>query len=245
MDQLTQFSMPNVERNFYNFACSFNRSGHVSRQLLTAAMHKFGWFDSNYSSKLFAYNVDTLDGHVQQYLSGDNERVYRKFIIDDTAGEFYNSICGFSEETKIFEHQPYDHINNVNLLADRIMSSFVQIVSETIGTSYNPYLTEKSLFPIICKTLWVGYNQPNFHKYLEKFYGFKNYNKIFDYTFDQIDNPIIRLVTLMTMLSKFEKLSKADKHDLYLLENDTIEFNYNHYYSGDCMKQLTALCNVL
>jgi hypothetical protein len=49
----------------------------------------------------------------------------------------------------------------------------------------------------------------------------------------------------MTMLSKFEKLSKADKHDLYLLENDTIEFNYNHYYSGDCMKQLTALCNVL
>jgi hypothetical protein len=243
--QFDGYITTNSDRNFDNFACSFNRSGHVSRQLLTSAMHKFKWFDTNYSSKLFTYSIDNIDGHIQQYVTGSDERLYRKFIIDNNAEDFYNSISGFSEETRIFEHQPYDQINNINLLAEKITNSFVQIVSETLGTSYNPYVTEKVLFPIICKTLWVGYNQPNYHQYFEKFYGFRKYDKIFDYTFDQIDNPIIRLVTLMTMLSKFEKLSKADLHDLYLLENDTIEFNYDHYYSGDYMKRLTQQYNML
>jgi len=40
------------------------------------------------------------------------------------------------------------------------------------------------------------------------------------------------------MISKFSKLSVHDWHDLYQMESDAIEYNYNHYFSGDYLKHL-------
>ena len=40
--------------------------------------------------------------------------------------------------------------------------------------------------------------------------------------FDEITNPIKRLIEILTMLHKFSLLSKADWNDLYLMEQDTI-----------------------
>jgi hypothetical protein len=73
---------------------------------------------------------------------------------------------------------------------------------------------------------------------LEQQYGLKPYHNLFDYRFDSITNPVVRLIELLGMVSKFEKLSAADKHDLYQLEKDTIEYNYHYYFSG---KMLTTL----
>jgi hypothetical protein len=42
----------------------------------------------------------------------------------------------------------------------------------------------------------------------------------------------------MTMISKFSVLSSDDWKDLYLLEQDAIEYNYNHYFSGDYLTVL-------
>jgi hypothetical protein len=40
------------------------------------------------------------------------------------------------------------------------------------------------------------------------------------------------------MISKFEKLTPVEWHDLYLLEQDTIEYNYDHYFSKKYLKHL-------
>jgi hypothetical protein len=77
----------------------------------------------------------------------------------------------------------------------------------------------------------LSYAQPGWHTHLEKFYGFKKYTKLFDYRFDLIQNPVERLVELMTMISKFSTLSLDEWQDLYLLEQDAIEYNYDHYHS--------------
>ena len=61
---------------------------------------------------------------------------------------------------------------------------------------------------------------------------------MFDYRFDAIQNPVERLVELMTMISKFSVLSSDDWKDLYLLEQDTIEYNYDHYFSKDYLVAL-------
>jgi hypothetical protein len=42
------------------------------------------------------------------------------------------------------------------------------------------------------------------------------------------------------MISKFGTLSVDDWSDLYLIEQDNIEFNYDHYFSGDYLTCLTA-----
>jgi hypothetical protein len=107
-----------------------------------------------------------------------------------------------------------------------------------MSTSYYPFVTEKFLYSVVTRGLFLSYAQPGWHNHLENYYGFKKYDKIFDYSFDTVECPIDRLLTLMSILSKFSILSKADLHDLYLMEHDTIEYNYNNYFSNAYLERL-------
>jgi hypothetical protein len=40
------------------------------------------------------------------------------------------------------------------------------------------------------------------------------------------------------MISKFSVLSKDDWQDLYEIEKDAVEYNYDHYFGGDYLKCL-------
>ena len=226
--------LPNVncDKDFKNFLCSFNGADHVSRQFLTSALYKFGWFNPGYSSKNFVTTQDRVDGNLQHYCTADTEPVYRKFFITDN--DFYTS----TYELNNFRAGQYNHVRNIPVLQDSINHSFVNVVSETIATSCVPFVTEKFLYSVICRGLWVAYAQPGYHSHLENYYGFKKYDKLFDYRFDLIRNPVERLIELLSMLAKYSKLSQQDWHDLYLLEQDTIEYNYNHYASKDYLNTL-------
>ena len=208
-----------------NFLCSFNGSPHVGRKLLVACLHRFGWFDPRYVSKNFTYDLDGLDGHINDYLDPDRARFYRKFLIGEDSGEFGATESGFG-------HVKFDHARNIYNLDHRITQSFLHVVSESAATAYYPFVTEKFLYSVITRGLFLAYAQPGWHQHVSRLWGFKLYDKIFDYSFDSIENPVIRLVELMTMISKFSMLSRADWHDLYSMEKDSIEFNRDHYYSG-------------
>lgn len=212
---------------FKNFTCSFNGSCHYSRMLLTSALHKFGWF-STWSTKNFKINENLLDGFIMS-TCGEQERFYRKFIVTDQ--DFYNSIHSLDYN----DVNRYDHIGNVVKFEAALKNSFVHIVSETLATSYQSFVTEKILYSIITKGLWLAYAAPGYHFHVEKYYGFRKFS-IFDYAFDEIANPVVRLVALLTSLSKFEKLSINEWHDLYLMEKDTIDFNFDHYMSKSYLK---------
>ena len=218
------------ELNYKNFICSFNGSSHVSRKLLVAILQKFEWFNPEYCSKNFVYTSEILDGHINDYVKNQNN-FYNKFFIEDAGENFCQTINSFG-------HIRFDHIKNIYNLEKKITQSFLHIVSETMATSYYPWITEKLLYSIVTRGLFLSYAAPGWHAHFEKYYGFKLYHKLFDYRFDSIQNPVERLVELMTMISKFSKLSAADWRDLYLLEQDTIEYNYSHYYSQDYLKKI-------
>lgn len=213
------------ELSFKNFLCSFNGSAHVSRKLLVSSINCFGWFDPKYSSKNFSYSIDTLDGHITDYVA-NKDIFYRKFFIGQNSEEFFQTNYSFG-------HVQYDHKQNIYNLESKLTQSFLHIVSESLATSYVPFVTEKFLYSIVTRGLFLAYAQPGWHNHLEKYYGFKRYTKLFDYKFDTIQNPVKRLVELMSMISKFSVLSTDDWRDLYLLEQDTVEYNYNHYFSGN------------
>jgi hypothetical protein len=144
----------------------------------------------------------------------------------------------FSNTVYSFGHVQYDHGANIYNLENKLTNSFVHLVSETMSTSYYPFITEKFLYSIVTRGLFVTYGHPNWHGHVAEYYGFKKYNKIFDYSFDTVENPVERLVRLMEMVGKFSKLSTDDLNDLYLMEKDTIEYNYDHYFSEkyiDCL----------
>jgi len=226
--------------NYNNFICSFNGSNHVSRQLLSSMLENRGYFDPHYSSKNFTSSTDKIIGHLNNLdLTEDEIELYDKFF--KNTNEFNDTVYSFghSRDADGKFHDDFGHSNNIYNLESKLTQSFVHIVSETMATSYYPFVTEKFLYSIVTRGLFVAYAQPGWHTHIEKYYGFKLYDKIFDYSFDSIQNPVKRLIKLIEMISKFSKLSVDDWRDLYfVLENDTIEYNYNHYFSGNYLEHL-------
>jgi hypothetical protein len=220
--------------DYKNFICSFNGSSHTSRLLLVSILQKFRYFDPEYCSKNFSFTSEILDDHISYHINAQN-RFYRKFFITGDTEEFFQKIYSFG-------HVRFDHARNIYNLENKLTQSFIHLVSETLATSYQPFVTEKFLYSIVSRGLFLSYAQPNWHDHVEKYYGFKKYTKLFDYRFDTIQNPVERLVELMCMISKFSTLSTHDWHDLYLIEQDTVEYNYDHYFSGDYLKWLNRQC---
>ena len=214
--------------NYKNFICSFNGSDHVSRKLLVSILKHFDYFNPEYCSKNFVVTPGVLDGHIADYV---NNRFYRKFFLSANSEEFLNTVYSFG-------HVRFNHSRNIHNLENKLTESFLHIVSETMATSYYPFVTEKFLYSIVTRGLFLAYAQPGWHEHLEKYYGFKRYTKLFDYRFDNITNPVERLVELMAMVGKFSRLSTDDWRDLYLLEQDTIEYNYDHYFSNNYLVDL-------
>ena len=215
--------------NFKNFVCSFNGSPHVSRKLLVSIIKKLGWFAPEYCSKNFQFTLNNIDGHLNDVLSSDRQRFYSKFFLTSNK---------FGQQKYSFGHVRYNHSTNIYNLENKLTESFLHVVSETLATSYYPFVTEKFLYSIVTRGLFLAYAQPGWHSHVEKYYGFKRYTKLFDYRFDAIQNPVERLVELITMVSKFSQLTPAEWKDLYLLQQYEIEYNYDHYFSGDYLKHL-------
>jgi len=224
-----------TKKSLENFVCSFNGSNSVSRQLLVSAIYKLKWYDSEYISKNFAFECDTLDGNIMRLAENSvEEQFFRKFIISDndkTFNEFCKNIHGFS-------YKPFDHLYNMQVLFKKINNSFIQVCAESTATSYFPYITEKFLYPVLAKTFWLSYAQPGYYEYLEKFYGFKKFNIIFDYSFDTIINPVVRLIKILEIIGKFQNLTVHEWHDLYQMEQEILEFNYDWFKSKSYMKRL-------
>ena len=216
--------------NYKNFICSFNGSPHISRKLLVSILQKFNWFNKNYCTKNFSVDPYIIDGHITELIKNSN--FYTKFFSVDPI--FLNNIY-------VDNYQRFNHMNNIQTLETRLTESFLHIVSETLATSYYPFMSEKSFYSIATRGLFLAYAQPGWHEHFEKYFGFRRYTKLFDYHFDTIKNPIKRLVELMSMVSKFSCLSPAEWTDLYEIEQDTIEYNYDHYFSGRYLKKLKEL----
>ena len=229
---LEQFQTYNLlhDKHCKNFLCCFNGSGHVSRQFLISIIDKLGWWDDNYCTKNFQFSWDIIDGNLSTYLDNKQETVYRKFFI--------NQDSDINQRTVDVHYEHCKNLTNLKYLESRIIESFVFVAGESMATSYHPSISEKFLNGVVTKSLFVVYGQPGWHQHLEHYYGFKLYENIFDYSFDSISNPVLRLVRLMEMLSKFSALSTSDWHDLYYVEQDTIDYNYEHYFSGDYLKHL-------
>lgn len=223
------------ELSFQNFICCFNGSDHVSRKLLVALLYRFGWFNAETCSKNFSFSIDAIDGHIKDYV-GDANQYYLKFFIGDDSGT-----TSFFERIYSFGHNRFDHAENIHTLQIPICKSFLHLISETMATSYYPMITEKVFYSIVSRGLYLAWAPVHWHSHLENHFGFKKYDKIFDYRFDTIENPVERIIELISMIAKFSILSTDDWRDLYQTELDTIEYNYDHYFSQNYLKKLSEI----
>lgn len=230
IDNLQTFEH-STKTNLNSFACSFNNSPHVSRKLLTCAMHYYGLFDPETCSKSFTLQPYEVIGSLYDHVGGQAECL-KKFFVGTQIPDFYGTRYVFGPMVSA------DHSRNQQHLKAKIDKSFLHIVSETMATSYYPFVTEKFLYSVVQKGLFVAYAQPGWHRHLAHYYGFRRYSKIFNYDFDNIQNPVQRLVAMLDMISKFKLLSPHDWQDLYQIEKENIEYNYEHFVTGRYLKCL-------
>lgn len=215
-----------------NFLISLNGSPHISRKLLVSALYKMNMFNPKYSTKNFKYTQDELDGHIQE-LCEDSESFYTIFF--SYSDIFFNNSIYTDNYTR------YEHEKNIKYLSQKFSESFVHLVSETMATN-DACISEKSFYSIVNRGLFVIYGGVNTNKFMSAAFGFKPYNNIFDYSFDAIENPLDRLIALLTMLKKFSDLSLDDWNNLYLLEQDNIEYNYENFFNRNFIKNYYNFC---
>ena len=221
----------NLNKNITKFLCSFNNSGHVGRILLTSALNSYGYFDPEVCSKIFVYEPANVLGALND-LVGPQAEFYKMFFLQNNTDKFA------STQYKFGSTPGRDHGQNQQALLPHIDTSFLHLVSETMATSYYPFVTEKFFYSVAAGSLFLTYAQPGWHDHVSQWLGFRQYNKIFDYGFDSIPNPVTRLIALMDMLYKFSKLSPDQWKDLYTIEQDTIDYNYEHFASGRYLSHL-------
>ena len=230
------------DHDYQNFVCSLNGWPTVERRLLMGALHRMGWFDRAYSTKNFAFEWDQIWGDVNRYCDHDDAVVYSKFFQGNNS--FNHEVFGVDYNTVMPADSPHanDIIRNLHALDRRLTQSFVQVSAETTGMKYHPFYTEKFLFSIVTRGLFVFFAQPGWHQGLVDFYGFRLYDKVFDYDFDQEINPIKRMTKLICMLSRFSRLNRDDWRDLYLMQQTEIEYNYDRYFSRDWLSGIEIHC---
>ena len=215
----------NASKNITKFLCSFNNANHTGRILLTSALNSYGYFDPETCSKNFICQPNDILGYLYD-LVGQQAEWYKIFFTQNNSGDFS------STQHKFGISPSRDHGRNQEFLSPRIDASFLHLVSETMATSYYPFVTEKFFYSVAAGNLFLAYAQPGWHHYVTRWFGFRQYNKIFDYRFDSVKNPVIRLITLMDMISKFSRLSLYEWNNLHRIEQETIDYNYEHFASG-------------
>jgi len=223
------------EINFKNFLCSFNGSPSVGRILLCNALHKWQWFNPETCTKNWILDRTNAENHIQ-YLGQDRSQYLGNFLVDKTDHEFYNT-------RYTINYAQFNHSGNIKSLENILTSSFVNLIGETQATSYYPFHTEKFLYSVATRGLFLVYGQPDWYKLWCDLFGFRLYDKIFDYSFDTIQNPLERLLSLMSMLSRFSHCTTDEWLDLYQMEMETIEYNYDHYFSGNFRRQFESICH--
>ena len=130
---------------------------------------------------------------------------------------------------------PYQHFDNRQLLLDDDFKT--KLDSFLIPKEYNQslfhvvveathkcaFLSEKTATPIFLKKPFFVLSAPGFHKHLVNL-GFKLYDEIIDYSFDEIDDLHIRTEKFV---SNIPKLLNLNLKETYELLRPKLEYNYN------------------
>ena len=85
------------------------------------------------------------------------------------------------------------------------------------------FLSEKTWKPLILGQPFITIGSPHYYKYLQSF-GFKLYDEIIDYSFDEISDNETRIEQIVIELSK---LKDKNYNELYSLIKEKVEYNRN------------------
>lgn len=167
--------------------------------------------------------------------------------LDSWRQELIDPQCLLSVPSKKLIYQQFNSLND-NLVIDSASvdgtfsskfdpavqtSGLWHLVTETVFYHNKLHLTEKIFKPIVARRPFILVAAPGNLAYL-KSYGFRTFDRWIDESYDQIQDPDLRLQHIVAQLAKF---SPADIPELLTDMQSVLDYNYQHFY-GDFKRVL-------
>ena len=114
-----------------------------------------------------------------------------------------------------------NHSFNQFILPYEYYTSFLQIVPET--STLIPFITEKTVIPLLYKKVFISIGSQNFYKELTKF-GFVLYDEIIDYSFDKEQDYHIRVDMILSQVARLVK-DPSKFNNIYEMLRPKLEYN--------------------
>jgi hypothetical protein len=118
-------------------------------------------------------------------------------------------------------------LSNFNEAAD----SLLYVPTETVYFGRRTHLTEKTFKAIALEMPFVLMAPAGSLEYLRS-YGFKTFNTVFDESYDEENNDIVRVEKVVKLLKELDTLSVKERQQIHQACLPIVEHNYNHFYCG-------------
>jgi hypothetical protein len=117
-----------------------------------------------------------------------------------------------------------------NLNLDHLTDALFHIVTETVFYQNKLHLTEKTFKPIVAQRPFILAAAPGNLAYLRS-YGFKTFDRWIDESYDQETDNYLRIEMITQEIARLCQMSKSELDDMYLDMQDTLTYNYHHFYN--------------
>jgi hypothetical protein len=211
---------------------TFNRitsATRVYRTLLISELQKHNLLEHGHVSYSDVCPVNGCD-----YVRNLADARETGLITQDTVRETVDTLRNVSMPLRIdYTDQQFIPNGSFELSAiAQTQESFCYLVTETCYWERKHHLTEKIFKPIVGKMPFVLVGPAHNLKYLRE-YGFKTFSPWIDESYDDIEDPILRMKAIGETMHKICSMSDADLEALLVELTPTLEHNYNLFYSNE------------
>ena len=169
---------------------------------------------------------------------------YEEVPIDHIGARFkhlYNDIEDVFKNAPVPMHFPNEDNHPMHScwlsLFDETSESLAYVVTETVFFGRRNHLTEKTFKPICQQLPFVLASTAHSLEYL-RMYGFKTFGHIWDESYDEETNDIVRIEKIAKLLKQLDSMSQKELQQVYRAAIPVIKHNYQHFYGGDFEKIL-------
>lgn len=147
------------------------------------------------------------------------------------------TFCNFLDEST-------DLIHHLSSDPDLHQSGFLHLVTETVFDYPHNWTSEKTWKPIVHLRPFVIAGPPGSLAHLRSL-GFKTFSTWWDESYDEIQDPLLRMKSIIELLKKICRHTLEDLIEIYNEMELTLKFNYDHYYGSfvnDSLDEFNKKC---
>ena len=107
--------------------------------------------------------------------------------------------------------------------------SLVYVPTETVYFGRRLHITEKTFKAIALEMPFVLVAPAHSLEYMRR-YGFKTFADVFDESYDEEENDILRIEKVIKLLKELDNLSVKERQQIHRACVPIVEYNFEHFY---------------